>query len=173
MALYDADNLREIFGGSADESSRSMRKSIVVALVCVACLLLAINIGSRYFFPDRWKAMDRVLNLNSVGWAGIGWNGVDVPRTAALGVPYALEIYYVAAGSPAEKAGLLPGDVIVGLNGKPFSGVFELQGNARGFAPGQTITLSIDSAGTPLAVPVTMCSWKEIERLHVTGGLGL
>ena len=173
MGLYDHDNLRAIFGDTAGESSRLARKRVVVAIVCVVVLFLALRIGSRYAFPDRWNALDRVLNHNSVGWAGISWSGVEPARVAALGVPYALEIHSVGKGGPADKAGLLPGDVIVGLNGKPFSGVYELQGTARSFRAGQTITLNIDRAGTAIAVPVTLGTWKEVEQLDITGGISL
>jgi membrane-associated protease RseP (regulator of RpoE activity) len=173
MGLYDRDYMRAVFHGTANESSRATRNRALIAVVCVVVLLLAISIGLRYFFAERWNALDRVLNLNSVGWAGIGWNGVDPARIAALGVPCALEIDSVAKGGPADKAGLLRGDLIVGLNGKPFSDVIQLQGDAKFFAPGQTITLNIDRAGTALAVPVTLCSWNEMKRLPVTGGVSL
>jgi membrane-associated protease RseP (regulator of RpoE activity) len=173
MGLYDRDYMRAIFSDTANESTRLPRNWVAIAVVCVVLLFLAYSIASRYFFADRWNAIDRVLNLNSVGWAGIGWSGVDPARIASLRVPCALEIDSVAKGGPADKAGLRRGDLIVGLNGRPFSDVIQLQGDAKSFAPGQTITLNINRAGTPLTIPVTLCSWEETRRLNVTGGVSL
>lgn len=111
--------------------------------------------------------MNPVLNADRVEWVGISWNGVDSVRTKKLGVPDALEILEVAAQSPGANAGLLPRDLIVGVSGKPFSDVMELQGSASTLRPGQTLTLNIVRSEVPLVVSVTLCSWDEIKRLKV------
>jgi S1-C subfamily serine protease len=100
---------------------------------------------------------------------GINWNGVDSVRTKRLGVPYALEIIEVAGQSPGAKAGLLPHDLIVGIDGKPFSDVMELQGSASTVRPGQMLTLNIIRSEVPLADSITLCSWDEIQRLNING----
>jgi hypothetical protein len=43
-----------------------------------------------------------------------------------------------------------------------------LQGNARYFRPGQTITLNVVRAGRSLAVSITLISWSELKKLKIT-----
>ncbi|MFQ5689669.1 MAG: trypsin-like peptidase domain-containing protein [Gemmatimonadota bacterium] len=45
--------------------------------------------------------------------------------------------------SPAAKAGLKPGDLIVGVAGKPISSVSDLQRRIRTHHPGETVTLDV------------------------------
>lgn len=47
-------------------------------------------------------------------------------RRAGLEEPNAVILTEVLAGSPAEQAGLLPGDVVVGLNGQPVTAAREM-----------------------------------------------
>ncbi|HEV2147943.1 MAG TPA: Do family serine endopeptidase [Longimicrobiaceae bacterium] len=51
------------------------------------------------------------------------------------------------ADSPARRAGLRPGDVIVGVNGLPVAGVGELQRRVTGYRPGETVTLDVIRGG--------------------------
>jgi hypothetical protein len=173
MGLFDRGNMREAFRDKDEPSCRLPRRWLAIAVVCVVSLVLAYRIGSRYFFPDQWNSVERVLNMDSVGWAGIGWSGVSPDRIAALRVPCALEIDSVVPGGPADNAGLRRGDLIVGLAGKSFTSVAQLQGDARCLTPGQTVTVNINRAGTALAVEVTLCSWQNIKRLNATGGISL
>jgi len=63
----------------------------------------------------------------------------------------------VSAGSPAAKAHLKAGDVIVSVNGKPTATSDDLGSVLAGYKPGQTVTLKIvhQSGGTDL-VKVTL-----------------
>ncbi|WP_158508624.1 trypsin-like peptidase domain-containing protein [Gemmatirosa kalamazoonensis] len=51
-------------------------------------------------------------------------------------------------GSPAEKAGLKQGDIIVSVDNKPISSVAALQRTIYGYQPGQTVTLAYARYGT-------------------------
>lgn len=53
----------------------------------------------------------------------------------------------VEPGSPAARAGLIPGDVIVSLNGKPVKSTRELQVATAGTTPGAKLELVIDRHG--------------------------
>ena len=56
--------------------------------------------------------------------------------------------------TPAAKAGLKPGDVIVGFAGKTVSSPQELQGLVEEVKPGATESLAIVRDGKPMTLPV-------------------
>ncbi len=62
----------------------------------------------------------------------------------------------VISGSPADKAGLLPGDVILRADGKPYADVKAFQSYIRSKKPGDKIHLDVWSQGTDKLVTVTL-----------------
>lgn len=166
MGFHERDYARAT-SSTCSKQSAVARQRLLIGAVCVIVAVIGLQIVSRSAFQHRWNAMNPVLNADRVEWVGISWNGVDSVRTKKLGVPDALEILEVAAQSPGANAGLLPRDLIVGVSGKPFSDVMELQGSASTLRPGQTLTLNIVRSEVPLVVSVTLCSWDEIKRLKV------
>jgi membrane-associated protease RseP (regulator of RpoE activity) len=154
---------------AASPSRRS--RSPITALVIVAILIGGYFVIWRAVLPNQWNTVNRVLNMDTVGWVGIGFDGVSLEEQAALGVPSAVKLTHIGAGSPAEKAGLLPGDYVVKANGATFSDVLELQGNAKDYRPGQTITLTVVRGGSPLEIPVTLAPYSESKNWGIPLGL--
>ena len=169
MRLYDRDCMHEGVGGPVHRTWLSRRNLPVVLVVAAVIAFVAFQMFSRYMYPDNYNAVQRILAMHQVGWAGIGFDGVLPQELAVLAVPCAAKITEVAPGGPADKAGLMPGDYIVGLNGETFSDDLELQGNARYFRPGDTITLDVARAGERLSIAVTLTSWSEIKKLEISG----
>jgi S1-C subfamily serine protease len=62
----------------------------------------------------------------------------------------------VTAGSPAEKAGLLPGDVLVALDGRTVADVKGLSAVLRSLAPGATVDITILRGGEQRRVTATL-----------------
>jgi serine protease Do len=62
--------------------------------------------------------------------------------------------------SPAQRAGLREGDVIVAVNGQAVEGVGELQRRVTGYKPGETVTLEVIRGGQSrnLRVPLIEAS---------------
>jgi regulator of sigma E protease len=69
-------------------------------------------------------------------------------------VPDQVQIGQVVAGSPAEAAGLRPGDLVVSMNGQPITSTQQFQQIARE-SSGQPIQLQLRRGGEPLDVSVT------------------
>lgn len=64
------------------------------------------------------------------------WLGVDV-----AGSPYGIVVTNVVAGSPAQSAGLEPGDLISQINGQPVDTVDGVSAALGGLHPGDTIQI--------------------------------
>ncbi|MEW5928016.1 MAG: trypsin-like peptidase domain-containing protein [Gemmatimonadota bacterium] len=58
--------------------------------------------------------------------------------------------------SPAERAGIRSGDVILSVNGQEVAGVGELQRRVTGYRPGETVTLGVIRNGQPREVRVPL-----------------
>jgi len=72
-------------------------------------------------------------------------------RTGASGAM----INVIEPGSPADRAGLLPRDILVALDGKPIEGVDELLRRLNGEQIGRTVTVSLLRAGARVDLTLT------------------
>jgi hypothetical protein len=62
----------------------------------------------------------------------------------------------VSTGSPAEKAGLRAGDVMVQFDGKPIQNLYDFTYALRGKKPGDEVMVKVIRDGKPLEVKVTL-----------------
>lgn len=94
------------------------------------------------------------------GYLGIGTQQVPLPTAMALKAgssqESALLVVTVETDSPAEKAGMFIGDLIVAINGQPVTGVDGLRGALGGATPGQTLSLKALRGGEPTDISVTI-----------------
>jgi len=105
-----------------------------------------------------------VLPLLIVGEARRGWLGVTVApedgearmRLIADGLVPGVVVESVDDESPAQAAGLRPGDRIVGLNGTPVPDVLSLQRQMIGLLSGETVRFSIRRADRVLSLDATL-----------------
>jgi S1-C subfamily serine protease len=86
-----------------------------------------------------------------VGWLGVQTDDPDDGSIGAL-------IVDVVVGQPADDAGLQPGDLITGVDGKQVAGAEELGGLIREHEPGETIDLTVTRNGQSHTVRVTLGS---------------
>ena len=75
------------------------------------------------------------------------------PRLAAqLGRASGVEVVEIVPGSPADRAGLRPEDLIVEVDGRPIAGVDELQRLMAGDLIGARVVTSVIREGRPLTL---------------------
>ena len=75
----------------------------------------------------------------------------------------------VTPGSPAAKAGLKRGDIILGLNGESLTGYGDLQARVANTAPGTPVQLKIFRDGKTFELPVTLGQLPEGAGVPATG----
>jgi len=70
------------------------------------------------------------------GWLGVTLYPVQVPKSGARAAKsFGLVVLEVEPGSPADRASLLPGDILLGVEGRPFSLLEDLSRALRGTGP--------------------------------------
>jgi len=108
-------------------------------------------------------ASDIVKQLQATGKVTRGRLGVSLQEmTRELAASFKLErptgalLARIEPGSPAQKAGLLPGDVILKYNGKALDDATELSRLVAGSKPGEAAALEVWREGASRQVQVTI-----------------
>jgi len=91
-------------------------------------------------------------------WIGVQITGVDPEVAQGLGLdkPRGALVREVVPEGPAGRAGLLPGDVIVGFEGKSISDSYELPLLAGEAGVGKTVKLEVMRDGKPVKLPLLL-----------------
>lgn len=107
------------------------------------------------------------------GYLGVGLQPVVIPATlrekigvsnVSVSTEAGLMLLSVEPGSPADKAGLQLGDILVSLDGKPISDVDELQTALRGDAVGRTMRIVLIRGGEMVDAEITVS--ERIKKAH-------
>lgn len=95
------------------------------------------------------------------GFLGIA--AVPAPMPPAIAASFGaaggagLLLTEIVEGSPAARAGLLPGDMLLGMDGAP--GAHAIAGRLRRMRPGAPVRLAILRGGRPLELQATPVAW--------------
>jgi len=87
---------------------------------------------------------------------GIGDVGKDVAESLGLGKPQGALVSNVEPGSPAQKAGIEAGDIILKFDGKKIEKSSDLPRAVGGTKPGTASTVTVFRRGTTKEFPITV-----------------
>lgn len=94
------------------------------------------------------------------GYLGVGTQPVELPASlqARLNLSQATGLLVVTldANGPADRAGLLVGDILIGLAGQPVTGIDDLQARLAATTPGTTTAARLIRGGALHDLPITI-----------------
>jgi serine protease Do len=113
-------------------------------------------------------AHDILPQLRETGHVVRGWLGVqiqdideDLAKSLEMKEARGAIVSNVTAGSPADKAGLKPGDVVVSLDGKPVADGSDLSSRIASRAPDAEVSLDVLRDGSEKTVEATLGTFPE------------
>lgn len=94
------------------------------------------------------------------GWLGLGLQLVSIPAgwQAAAGFDAGLMVISLATPGPAEQAGVLPGDILLAVDGTAASHMRAMAGVLGSRAAGMGMTLRLLRGGTPIELSVLVAA---------------
>jgi S1-C subfamily serine protease len=99
------------------------------------------------------RVVDEILSRGRVarGYLGLGLQPVELPDHQKGLIVLSLE-----PNGPAAKAGVMVGDILVSLAGKPAADTDDIQGVLENFAVGQTVEAGVLRGGAPQAIAIAI-----------------
>jgi len=109
--------------------------------------------------------LNNVVPFPGGTYLGVGLAEIDANRAKELKLKedYGVEITSVHEGSPAEKAGVKPGDVVQGYNGQRVEGMEQFGRMVRETPPGREVKLTISREGATQTLAATLASRKGVQ----------
>jgi len=142
-----------------------------------AIIPYAQGIGFAIPINTAKQILDDLIKFGRVdrGWLGVYLQSMTPSLAKGFGLsePKGVIVAKVAPGSPAEKAGITRGDVILSVDGKEVNSPAELQIAIRSRKAGDKVNLSIWRKGKSLNVTVTLGSIPQTERVSLPSKIDL
>ena len=94
------------------------------------------------------------------GWLGVTIQSLDADLATALelGEPEGALVAEIAEGSPAEDAGLAPGDVLTAVDGQPITTLRDATRAIAAISPGSEVRVDVLRAGAPETFEVVLAT---------------
>ena len=119
----------------------------------------AEGIGFAIPINDAIPIIDDLINVGYVtGRPAIGISGEDISQLWAryYNIPMGINVRFISPDSGAERAGIQPGDIIIGINGQSITSMSELNAVKDTFAAGDTVTITVYRDGKDIDFEVTL-----------------
>jgi len=120
-----------------------------------------------------YNVADQIIKTGHVtrGRIGVGIQNVNKDLAESLGLAntQGAAVSNVEDGSPASKAGLEVGDVIMKIDGKPVEGSADLSRTIRAMKPGTKANLTVFRGGKTRDLTITVAEFKDEEPAKVAG----
>jgi serine protease Do len=118
-----------------------------------------------------FNVADQIMKTGHVTRGRIGVSITNVTRDLAesLGLPKAegAIVGSLEDGSPAAKAGIEVGDVVMKIDGRPVEGSADLSRTIRSVRPGSKVNLTVWRSGKTREIPITVAEFKDDEAAKV------
>ena len=108
------------------------------------------------------RVVDELLEKGHIArpYLGVAMQPVAIPESSRgklkSETSNGLLVAHVEPGGPADKAGILLGDVLVELQGKPLEDTENIQDGLASFRIGDNVQATLLRAGSPLQVTITL-----------------
>ena len=116
--------------------------------------------------------MDSIIKHGRVirGWLGVSIQNLTPELAKSLGIKdtEGALIAGVENDSPADKAGLKRGDLVVEMNGKKIKDVTTLRNTVASTAPGTKVDFKVNRNGKEMTITVTLAEYKEKKIIKKT-----
>jgi S1-C subfamily serine protease len=108
------------------------------------------------------RVVDPLLTEGRIarGWLGVGLQAVIVPDSlrVAAGLESGMMVVSLAPGAPGEAAGILPGDIVLEMDGSPAPHPRALAAALGPDRIGQTVSLRVLRAGTVVSLSAVIAA---------------
>jgi len=120
--------------------------------------------GSSLTIPNKvaWRVAEALATHGSVkrGYLGVRTQPVEIPEAARQALKreqeHGLLVLWLEEGGPAEKGGLLVGDILVAISGQPVGDPDDLFSALNSDTVGNAIAVEVLRGGRPETVSVTV-----------------
>ena len=126
------------------------------------------GLGFAIPMKEAKSIIDDLINYNYVKGRpliGISTEDINEAYSRYLNKPMGLYVCTVQENSAAEQAGIIEGDVIIGIEGEPIKTVDELNKIKNQYKAGETIKITLSRNGTDVDVNVRLQEANAPERL--------
>jgi predicted metalloprotease with PDZ domain len=142
----------------------------MLSLSCLLVSLLAVPLLAQ----EEERIVENGETTSSGAWLGVNIKDVtpDLAKAKKLGVTEGVWISEVTDESPAEKAGLEDGDIIVAFDGKPVSSASDLQKAVKARKPGDKVDISVVRDGKKQNLSATLAPRRDMEKRVIVRRFG-